>query len=901
LLRTNQEVMVDWIRVLTSRGAAMFRRRSLDHDLDDELRAHIDLAIEEKIQCGLSPEQAHRAAMREFGNVTQTKESYRIDRGIGWFETLSQDLRFAVRTLWKSPGFTAVVVLTLAVGIGGNTAIFSIVNGVLLNPLPFPRPAELISLHESKPNFQEGSISYPNFLDWRNDNKTFASMALTRSWSFSMTGRGDAEQLNGQYLSAGFFGVLGIHPLLGREFSANEEQRGAAPAALISEGLWRKKFNASPGILGQDITLDGRNFSIVGVIPASFRQQFSNFRQKDVYVPIMQWDNPILMKRGGGLGFHGIGRLKDSTTLDQARADMDQVTRNLAMAFPDANHGIGATLKPLKEQMVGEARPFLLVLLVAVGFVLLIACLNVASLLLARSASRSREFAVRTALGASRGRVLRQLLTESLLLGTAAGALGLVAAMFGTRSVLKVLPAALPRAEEVGVDLRVLVFTLAVSLFTGILFGLAPAWKTSRANPQTALKEGGRTTTGSHHRALGTLVIVEMAVALVLLAGAGLMISSLMRLWNVDPGFNPHGVLDFGLSMPPAVNTASPDRIRAMLRELDATFASVPGVKAVSQTWGALPMGGEDDMVFWRDDQPKPADDQHMSWTLDYIVEPDYLRIMQIPLLRGRFFSPQDNEHSSLVAVVDDVFARKFFPEQDPIGKTIDVTNPIRKLQIVGVVGHVRQWGLDVDDAQPLRAQLYIPCMQMPDQFIASSPTGTNIVLRYEGDLAPVIEAVRRVSREMSSEQVIYGDQTMDSMIADSMASRRFAVILLGAFAGLALLLACVGIYAVMANLVSQRTQEVGIRMALGAQRNDVLLLILRNGARLVLVGVVVGLVGIVVLTRQMDKLLFNVSPTDPAVLISVGILLVVVAMIACVLPARRAASIDPVRALRNE
>jgi predicted permease len=543
----------------------MFSRRSLDHDLDDEVRAHIHLAIEEKMQSGLSCEQAHLAAVREFGGVTQIKENYRIDRGIGWLETLSRDLRFAVRTLWKSPGFTAVVVLTLSVGIGGNTAIFSIVNGVLLNPLPFPQPAQLVSLHESKPNFQEGSISYPNFLDWRSDNKTFASMALTRNWSFSMTGRGEAEQLNGQYLSAGFFAVLGIHPLLGREFPSNEEQRGAAPAALISEGLWRRKFDASPGIIGQNITLDGRNFSVVGVVPSSFRLEFSNFRQKDVYVPIIRWDNPLLMKRGGGLGFHGIGRLRDRATLDQARADMDEVTRNLASAFPDANRGIGATLKPLKEQIVAETRPFLLVLVAAVGFVLLIACVNVASLLLARSSRRSREFAVRTALGASRGRVLRQLLTESLLLGTAAGALGLSAALFGTRSVLRMVAAALPRAEEVGIDLRVLAFTLAVSLFTGILFGLAPAWKISHANPQIALKEGGRTATGSHHRALGTLVVVEMAVALVLLAGAGLMIRSLMRLWNVDPGFDPHGRVGLRL-----VNAAGRNRRVSQRHPCDA-------------------------------------------------------------------------------------------------------------------------------------------------------------------------------------------------------------------------------------------------------------------------------------------------------------------------------------------
>jgi predicted permease len=892
---------MDFIRILLSRTAALLGRNQQDSDLDEELSAHIDLLTGEYAANGLPPAAARTAALAHLGGITQTREAWRRQRGFSSLAMLSQDVHFALRTLWKSRGFTAIVIATLAIGIGGNTAMFSIVNGVLLNPLPFPEPQELVSLHESKPNFAEGSISYPNFLDWRSQNKTFSAMALTRSWSFSMTGRGDAEQLNGQYTSAGFFAVFGVHPLLGREFTSSEEQRGAAPKAIISEGLWRRKFDASPEILGQSILLDGKTFTVIGVIPAGFRLQFSNFQQKDVYVPVLEWDNPLLLNRGGGLGFHGIGRLKPGITLDQARADLGEVTRNLATAYPGVNHGIGAALKLLKEQMVGEARPFLLVLLAAVGFVLLIACVNVASLLLARSAGRSREFAVRAALGASRARVLGQLLTESLLLGLSSGAVGLAAAFLTTRFAIKLLPAALPRSEDIGVDLRVLLFTVIISLVTSVLFGLAPAWKTSRANPLVALKEGGRTAIGSHHRALGAFVIVEMAIALVLLTGAGLMIRSLTRLWNIYPGFNPHGVLTFSLSMPTAVNRASVPEIRSMLRNLSSTLASVPGVTAISHTWGALPMGSEDDMVFWRDDQPRPQDDQHMSWTLDYIVEPDYVRIMQLPLLRGRFFSPSDNENAPLVAVIDDVFARKYFPGQNPVGKIIDINNPTRKLQIVGVVGHVRQWGLDADDTQSLRSQLYLACMQMPDQFIASSPTNTSFVLRYRGDLASVFSNVRRTSMQMSDEQVIFGDQTMESIVAESMVARRFAMILLSTFAALALLLASIGIYGVMAYLVSQCTQDIGIRMALGAQRGDVLFLVIRNGARLALTGVVLGLAGVFALTRQMDKLLFRVSPTDPVVILCVGMLLLFVAMAACLVPARRAASIDPMQALRTE
>jgi putative ABC transport system permease protein len=872
-----------------------------DADLDRELQSDLALEQEEQRERGVASEDAQYAALRAFGNPALIREQ--THEAWGWvpFEQLLQDLRYALRQLRRSPAFSALAVTTLALGIGGNTAIFSIVNGVLLNPLPFPQPEQLVSLHESKPNFAEGSISYPNFLDWRKQNRSFSSMALSRSWSFTMTGRGDAEQLRGEYLSAGFFAVLGVHPLLGSEFTERDEQLHAQPAAIISEGVWRRNFNASPNILGQSIVLDGKDFTIVGVVPAAFRLQFPGFRERDVYVPIVQWDNPLLMKRGGGLGFHGIGRLKPNLNLDQARADMEQVTRNLADAFPDANRGIGATLKPLKEQMVGEARPFLLVLLGAVAFVLLIACVNVASLLLARAQNRGREFAVRAALGASRGRVVRQLLTESLLVAFAAGALGFGTALLCTHVAIKSLPSTLPRAEEIGIDLRVLAFTFFVSLATGILFGLAPALKTSRQDPQTELKNGGRTSTGIQHRTLSALVVVEMAIALVLLAGAGLMIRSLERLWKVDPGFNARGVLDFGLSLPSSINNATPAQIRAKLRELDRTFASVPGITAVSQAWGAIPMGTEDDMVFWRDDQPKPADDQHMSWTLDYIVGPGYLRVMQLPVLRGRFFTPQDDEHSTLVAVVDDVFARKFFPGQDPIGKSIDVTNPTRKLVIVGVVGHVRQWGLDSDDAQPLRAQLYIPCMQMSDTYIVSSPTYTNMIVRYDGDPSAALAGIRRTSKDMSENQVIWGEQTVESMISDSIASRRFVMVLLAAFAALALLMACIGIYGVMAYVVSQRTREIGIRMALGGQRKDMLILVLKHGGRLAVLGIMLGLGSAVSLTRLMKSLLFHISATDPAVLGGVSIVLALVAVAACMLPARRAASIDPMRALRIE
>jgi predicted permease len=892
---------MDWIRTLLSRCAALGGGKKLDADLDEELGAHIELAIAENLRNGMSAAEARSEALRAFGGVTQTREAYRVRRGLPWFAEIGRDLQFGFRQLRKAPGFAVTAILTLALGIGANVAIFSIVNGVLLNPLPFPQANELVALHESKPNFENGSISYPNFLDWRRENRSFSGMALARHYGFSMSGRGDAVQVDANFVSSNFFGVLGVRPLAGREFTEAEVQIGAAPVAMISEGLWRKKFNGDAKILGRPIRLDGVDFTIVGVIPARFHLNIPGFQDSDVYAPITQWHNTALMQRGAGLAFHGIARLKPGVTVEQARADMARVTNALAVAFPDTDKAVGASMVPLKEQIVGDARAFLLVLLGAVGFVLLIACVNVASLLLARSAARSREFAVRAALGANRSRIVRQLVTESMLLGVAGSAIGLIPAVFGMQAALKLLPEALPRANDIGLDARVLIFTVVITLLTATLFGLAPALKGWKAAPQTSLKDDGRTSSGIHHRALSTFVVIEMAVALVLLMGAGLMIRSLVRLWNVDPGFNPQNVLNFGVSMPPSLTAESPERIRAAFRDLENKFGNAPGMSGASLTWGAVPMYSDDEDLFWIDGQPKPANDGDMSWAIHYVVGPDYLNVMGIPLKRGRFFTAQDDKRGAAVAVVDDAFARKYFPNEDAIGKRLHVSIEGRVVEIVGIVGHVRQWGLDLDDTNPLRAQIYFPCMQMPDAFVAGGGSGTYMLVRYKGSAAEAMDAVHRANKQMSVEQVIFGEQTMEKVVADSMASRRFAMILLIAFAGLAVALACIGIYGVMAYLVTQRTQELGIRMALGAQRRDVLGLVFTRGAKLTLAGIAIGLVAGLALARLMDSLLYGVSSTDPLTLSAVALLLMLVAMAACYLPAMRAASIDPMRALRTE
>ena len=876
-------------------------RQRRQKQLEQELQTHLQMAASDRIERGESADSAEQAARREFGNVVLVQQVTRDQWGWLWLEELLQDLRYGVRTLRKNPGFTLVAALTLALGVGANTAIFSVVNAVLLNPLPYPHPEQLVTLHESKPNFESGSISYPNFRDWKKDNHTFSSVAISRRYAFSFTGIGEAEQVRGRLISSDFFSTVGVNPVLGRDFAPGEDEIGAAPIALISAGFWRRKFGSSLEVLGKSLTLDGRNYTVVGVVPANFDLFLRSFQAAEIYVPIGQWNNPMLPKRGAGLGIHGVARLKPGVSIEQARADMSEVTRNLATAFPADNKGVGASLLPLRQEMLGDVQPILLVLSAAVAFVLLIACVNVANLLLARSTGRSREFAIRTALGAGQGRILRQLLTESILLALAGGALGLALAHWGTQAALKHLPADLPRAAGIGLDARVLIFTAVVSLLAGTLFGLAPVLKTRTPELNNTLKEGGRGASSARHGAQSVFVVVEMAMALVLLIGAGLMIRTMTHLWNVDPGFRPKNVMTFGISLPPSMMNASPDAIRAAVRELDARLAATPGVAAIAQTWEALPLGSDDEKLFLLDGQPKPASQNDMNWTIDYVVGPGYLQTMGVPLQRGRFFTALDNERAPLVVVIDDVFARKYFGGENPLGKGIFFSDTGKRSEIVGVVGHVNQWGLDSDDAQPLRAQVYIPCMQMPDAYIAGVPSGLGFVVRAANNTAGLLDSIRSTSRQMSSQQVIYGAQSMSEIISDSLAARRFSMILLGVFAALALLLSSVGIYGVISYLVGQRTQEIGIRVALGARRWDVLQLVLSHSVKMAVLGVLIGVGASLALTRLMTKMLYGVSATDPMTFLSVAIIFTCVALVASYIPARRAMRVDPIIALRYE
>jgi predicted permease len=810
-------------------------------------------------------------------------------------DAMIQDLRFGVRMLLKNPGFTAVVVMTLALGIGANATLFSVVNGVLLNPLPYPEPDQLISLHQRTPKVAAGSVSYPNFLDWQKENQTFSAMAVSCQSSFALVGTGEAERVRGRRCTANLFSVLGVKPALGRDFAPGEDERGAAPVVLISAALWQRRFGAAADVVGESLTVDDRSYTIVGVLPANF----TLYRGTDVYIPMGQWDNSWLQNRSAGMGLQGNGRLRAGVTLAEAQADMERVTQNLAEAYPEANRGVGAALIPLKEQLIGDVGPSLWMLLGAVGFVLAVACVNVGNLLLARATGRTREFAIRAALGAGRWRLLRQSLTESTLLALTGGGLGLLLAALGTRTAISALPTALPRADEIGLDGRVLLFTLALSLLTGALVGLAPAFRTPEWRLAETLNESGRCAGGGRQRAQGVLVAVEVALALVLLIGAGLMIRTLNALWQVDPGFRPDNVLTFGLSFPPSMRALSPEARRAALRDLSDRLNSMSGVKAASFSAGASPMQGEGSVSFWLEGQPKPASTSEMHRTLVYGVEPGYLTAMGIPLKQGRFFTKQDEAGSQPVVVIDEVFARQYFPNADPLGKRINLASNSDQLEIVGVVGHVKQWGLDTDDSHALRAQLYFPFRQL-----GWSPEA-NVVVRVEGGAGTAatahFDALRRVVQSQHSHNVIYEPQTMNEVIANSLARRRFAMILLNAFAVVALLLASIGLYGVISYLVGQRTHELGVRLALGAQRRDVLRLVLSHGMKMALGGVALGLIAALGLTQLLAGLLYGVSATDPATFAGIALLLVAVALTACFVPAWQATKVDPLVALRHE
>lgn len=819
-----------------------------------------------------------------------------MGRGIP-MDALLQDLRFACRTLRLSPGFAALAIVTLALGIGADTALFSVVNGVLLNPLPYPDSGRLVSMYEKNAGLDKAPISYLNFLDWQRETRTFESIALYRHEDYTFTGRAQAERVNGFMVSASFFSTLGIHPVLGRDFRVDDDRLGAGAVVLLGGGFWKRRFGSSPDIVGRSIELNGVAYTVVGIVPASF--SFYGV-QRDVYTPVGQWTDPSFRDRRVDESAHAVGRLRSGVTLAQAEDDMNAIARDLAATYPEADKNVGVALVSMKQDIVGNVREFLVVLLAAVGFLLLIACANVAGLLLARSMKRAHEFAIRAALGASRSRIIRQLLTESVLLAGIAGALGLVLAFFGTRAVIGLFPAALPRAGEVGMDSRVLLFSLGVSLLAGVAFGLAPAFRGTRVPLQQVLREAGRGASRSRHRLQGLFVAAEVALALVLLVGAGLTIRSLAALWRVNPGYTPDHAITFTMSIPSTPKTTSAET-RARLRRFHDAMRSVPGVEAVSMTLGSRPMIHDSSLPFWIVGQPKPANDNDMPQALFYLAEAGFQKAMGITLERGRFISPEDREDTPVVVDIDDSFARTYLPHQNPIGRHIHLALFDKDAEIVGVVGHVRQWGPGNDPKSAIEAQFFYPYMQTPEKLMPLLADVAAVVLRTEGDPAAAMDPVRRAVAGVDPGAVIYDVETLHEVMAHTLAPRRLTMMLLGIFASLALVLSCVGLYGVISYVVGERTREIGVRMALGARRGDVLRLILWQGAMMALAGIAAGTVLAFALTRELRNQLFGISAHDPLTYVGVAALLILVALAACFVPARRATRIDPMIALRCE
>jgi predicted permease len=813
-----------------------------------------------------------------------------------------QDLRHAVRLLTTRPGFTLMAILPLALGIGANTAMFSVLNGVLLRPLPFRDPDRLVQMREKTTEFSQMAVSYPNLQDWQRQNRSFESIAGFRDDEATLTGAGDTQRITVSMVSAPYFEILGANMVLGRGFLAEEDRRGANPVLVLGEEFWRNRFGGDRGIIGRSLTLNGEARTVVGIAPAGLRV----YGLYQAYTPLGEWGDPLLMQRDMHPGIGAIARLKPGVTVEQARSDMDGLARRLAEAYPHDNTGHGISMTPLKTSIVGDVRPTLWILTGAVAFVLLIACVNVANLLLARATAREREIAIRASLGASRGRLIRQLLTESVLLSVVGGLAGLGVAVWSTAAIVKllsqILPQALPRTQDIVIDQNVLLFTLAGSILTGILFGVAPAIQATHSRLHAVMKESGRSLIGGGGRLRDALVVAEVALALVLLAGAGLMIRSLKELAAVNPGFDAHNVLMFNVAIAQK-NLKDAQTLRLTVTQLINRVEGIPGIEAVANA-GDIPLSGADSEVpFYVNGRPKPTSQGQMSWAIMYPVTPDYLKVMRIPLLRGRFFNEHDLPNSKPVVVIDELFAKGQFPGEDPIGKAILIGAPgmDTPIEIVGVVGHVAHWGLDSDASSPIRQEVYFPFQQIPDQFAIVLASGSTFMARAAGNPLSLVNAVKAQVIGADRDQAVYNVRSMETMIEGSLAQKRFTMFLLAVFAGLALLLAAIGIYAVISYAVSQRTREIGIRMALGARQQTVLRYVVGHGMTLAGIGIVLGCAAALALTRAMSSLLFNVRPWDPLTLTAVAALLAFIALLASYAPARRASRVDPMVALREE
>jgi len=869
-------------------------RNQMEDQLARELRFHLEQHAADLIAHGCDPAEAHRQARLALGGPEQVKEQCRDARGTRWLEDLWQDLRYALRTLRQKPGFAAVALLTLALGIGATTVMFTLVNGVLLKPLPYPQPDKLaqVSGHLENSHWAFQYLAYPDLLDIRRD---VHSIDLA-GWVFNtatLSAPGEAEYEQQFEMTHNLFSVLGVRPFRGRTFLPEEDRPGGAPVAVIGYSLWQRHFGGNPDVLGTTLVLDGTRRTIVGIAPPRLELD----GEGDVYTPLGQDTAPYLQNRGAH-PVRGLARLRSGATLEQARAEVAALGKGLEAKYPDSNKGRSLRVELLRPA-VDDVRSTLWLLLGAVTMVLLIACANVASLTLARAVSRAREWAMRAALGAGRFRLVRQCLTESAVLAIGGGLLGIALAALGIRPFLALWPGDLPRSAEVQMDWRVLLFALAVSLASGLLFGLAPALRVPAQSLERTLRSGARTVVGNSRHLHGVFVVAEMALAVVLLVSAGMLGRTLLRLAALNPGVNIHNVLISRMALSPAV-LPHPDRTRAAWDDVVERARQVPGVQAVTLV-DTVPMReGNNQNGYWTTAAVPPDNQQPVA--LSTCVTPQYLKVMGVPLLQGRFFTDQDRIGSPRVIVIDDVLARHAFGASSAVGRRLWIPDMGQDpLQIVGVVGHVRYWGLAGDDRSKIRAQFYYPFAQVPDAWLPRWSQLMSIAVRTTVPPLSIVHPLRHELRGAANDQVLYEVRTMQQLARDSLARQRFLWALFAAFAGLALLLASIGIYGVLAYLTGQRVPEIGVRMALGARPGEVVWLVLRQSLGMILGGIALGAVAALAAGRVLERSVEGMQSTEASAFAFTIPVLMIAALAASYVPARRASRVDPVSALRQE
>ncbi len=873
----------------------LLRRNRMEEQLDKELRFHIEQHAADLIARGCPPAEARRLARIEIGGPEQVKEECRDARGTRWLEDLWQDVKYALRTLRQKPGFAAIALLTLALGIGATTVMFTVVNGVLLKPFAYRDPDRILRLQEqtdwSTPSGNIWGFTYPNFLDCKRETRLMDMLAWT-SHRGTVTGPEPAEHQRALEIPSDFFSILGVNIARGRAFLPEDDRPGGSPVAILSHEYWRDKFAANPAVIGTPLVFDGTSYTIVGITPPNFRLEGV---EVPIFTPLGQDGSSWLKNRAR----HGLGvyaRLHPGATLKQAQAELAVIGRHLAQQYPDSNKGRIFIAEILRPDV--DARSTLWMLLGAVGLVLLIACANIASLLLARAISRERELAMRVALGAGRGRLVRQCLTESAILALGGGALGILLASFGIRPFLNFWPGQLLRSDEVQLDWHVLLFALAVALACGLIFGLAPALRTHGRSIDQTLRAGARSLAGGSRRLHGAFVISEIALAMVLLIAAGMLGRTLLHLSALDPGINVHNVLTARTNLSPKT-LENADRTRAAWNEILDRVGHVPGVEAVA-TIDTIPLRQGENPIGYRT-SPAPVPDDQQPSVLANCVSPSYLSVMRIPLRAGRFIADQDRKTAESVVVVDEVMAQQAWPGENPVGKHLWIGIGPDPATVVGVVGHVRQWGAGDDDKIKTRAQLYYPFAQVPDALVHRWSDLMSIAVRSTADPKTLVEPIRREVRGATGDQVIYEINTMEQLYSASLAQQRFLVLLFGIFAGLALLLACIGIYGVLAYLTSQRVPEIGVRMALGASAGEVMWMVLRQSLTMIFVGICAGIAGALGAGRVLERLVEGMQRTEPSTFAITILVLVLAALFASFVPARRASRVDPVKALRQE